>query len=71
MTDKVTNGVNIAVDYCPIHKVYAISINDRNTGTGTRLTPSKCCGQWKVLMNRMLSPKELADMVETLERYEQ
>lgn len=41
---------SIAIDRCPEHNYYAVSINKTwpdGGGIGQRLTPSKCCGSWK------------------------
>lgn len=40
---------------CPTHYYYAISIDDPDTGIGTRVTPSKCCGRWDTVKEFWLS----------------
>lgn len=36
----------LAINRCPAHKGYfSISIDDADHGV--RITPSKCCGQWR------------------------
>lgn len=39
----------LAINRCPKHDFYAISIDDAASGTGIRLTPSKCCGRWETV----------------------
>lgn len=40
--------VFLSIDRCPIHRnFWSISV-EYPDGTGRRLTPSKCCGQWEI-----------------------
>jgi hypothetical protein len=40
--------MKLAINRCPVHRDYmSISIDDENGGT--RVTPDKCCGQWRTI----------------------
>ncbi len=55
----------ICVDQCPKHQAYfAISVGDENCGT--RLTPSKCCGQWTEVAAWKATPELLERMITEL-----
>jgi hypothetical protein len=42
--------IQLQICKCPIHKdFWSVSIDDTDSGHGTRITPSKCCGQWRVI----------------------
>lgn len=56
--------MKLAINQCPTHKLWSISIDDAD-GNGTRLTPSKCCGHWKVIATWKLSKREWEELAET------
>lgn len=60
----------LAVNQCPKHpKYYSVSVDDEDFGR--RITPSKCCGQWRTLHRWLLSAddwEELAAMAGRLTR---
>ena len=65
----------LAILRCPVHEnFWAISLEHKGT-TGTRLTPSKCCGrdrlhrppQWRTVSSFPLSIRSLREIVEACE----
>ncbi len=60
----------ICVDQCPRHKAYfAISVGDENGGM--RITPVKCCGQWKSIAAWYATPELVQQMIDDLVRFRQ
>ena len=59
----------LSIHRCPIHKEFLmISLDERDddgNGTGTRLTPFKCCGQWEPVKEWPLTKKQLAEIGHT------
>jgi hypothetical protein len=57
--------MKLCINRCPRHgEFYSISFDDED-GCGTRVTPSKCCGQWKTIASWKLSARdwrEIADL---------
>ena len=55
----------LAIDRCPVHGYYAVCVGEKDAdgnGHGTRLTPSKCCGQWSEVRSWPLTI-ELCDSI--------
>lgn len=60
--------MKLAINQCPQHpSFWSVSIDDDNGGT--RLTPGKCCGRWRVVKEWAVTPKDIAEMVNELESY--
>ena len=67
------HGVTVAINQCPDHREYwSVSVDKAHTGT--RITPSKCCGRWHVVREWKMTPTQLreaarafADAAEDLE----
>lgn len=54
----------LSINRCPIHKnFWSVSIDD-NDGGGVRLTPSKCCGQWKTENMFKMSKRDWEELSE-------
>jgi hypothetical protein len=64
----------LCINECARHGYRCVSIDhlDKNgNGSGTRLTPNKCCGSWSVLRKWKLSEsewKKLADEARRAQR---
>ena len=54
----------IAVQKCPTHGIWSISVDGERGGT--RLTPLKCCGRWDLVHRWQMTPRELREMAEEL-----
>jgi hypothetical protein len=49
---------------CREHQAWAVSIDDTEDGTGSRVTPGKCCGSWRTVKEFVMTSAlwtELAD----------
>lgn len=57
--------LNLCIDRCSKHDFYAISIGDDDTGT--RLTPSKCCGSWSTLRSWRFNQEQLQRLVNDIQ----
>ena len=57
----------LTVSRCRNHPFnFAVSL-DTEEGVGTRLSPNKCCGWWEDLVKWAMTPKELREIVNTIE----
>lgn len=58
---------SLSIYRCSIHQEFwAISLDnqdERGNGTGTRLTPSKCCGRWNTVKSFRMNKDDLEGMV--------
>lgn len=67
-TDTKRRGFALAIYRCPVHHDFlSIMVDDSDTGAGTRITSSKCCGRWKLARSFPLDSdrwRELADLAE-------
>jgi hypothetical protein len=54
----------LSIDECPRHGFMAVSIGNKDTGT--RLTPSKCCGSWETVHSWKVTSQDIDSMVEEL-----
>ncbi len=53
------NQIFLAINRCPEHEAFwSISVDDEG-GSGTRITPSKCCGRWNVVRKFLMSEADL------------
>lgn len=54
---------SLSINRCPVHPEFqAIMLDCRHqngSGTGTRLTRSKCCGQWETVKSWPLTKEDL------------
>ena len=50
----------LAIIRCPVHAFWGISIERGDTGT--RLTPSKCCGRWETIQQWRLTSAQWRDL---------
>ena len=71
MTPEAKNGERclreLSINQCPKHGDYwSISIDDE--AGGSRLTPSKCCGQWRRVCAWKLSVRDWREMAEQAEK---
>lgn len=57
--------MKLAINQCPNHGYYSISIDKESSGT--RLTNGKCCGRWKVIKEWEMTVKELRKIIIKLE----
>lgn len=61
----------LSLNRCPIHKDFqAIMLDYRDengNGHGTRLTRSKCCGQWETIKEWPLTKTDLLAAVDVFE----
>lgn len=56
----------VAINRCPVHKdFWSVSVDDESGGT--RITPGKCCGQWRVVKSWRLDPRELREAARVFE----
>lgn len=58
--------ITLSIDRCPRHQdFWAVSINELegDGGSGDRLTPSKCCGQWQSVRQWDMTPNDLRRMI--------
>lgn len=55
----------LSIDECKQHGFHAVCIG--NDDTGTRLTPTKCCGSWTLVKRWKLTPESIDSMVTELE----
>lgn len=56
----------IGIAQCPVHSnFYGIFVEDKE-GSGTRLTPSKCCGQWKTITRWRLNSRMCDDIMDEI-----
>jgi NTP pyrophosphatase (non-canonical NTP hydrolase) len=51
----------LAINKCPNHGFYSITVEDDDTGT--RVTPSKCCGRWDTVKRWKVSQCDLASLL--------
>lgn len=64
--------LTLAIDHCPKHGFFAISVNNRRDdgwGGGTRLTQGKCCGTWQTFKEWSVTPAELREAANELLEY--
>lgn len=64
----------LSLNRCPVHREFmAIMLDEyddnEQTGTGTRLTPSKCCGRWDTIKSWPLTKKQLEEIGNTFLEY--
>jgi len=52
--------VKLTIDRCSRHGFYAVAVMGERTGT--RITPSKCCGSWSTIKAWSLSASEWRDI---------
>lgn len=55
----------LAVNRCPKHGVYSVSLDDDNGGM--RITPTKCCGTWTVCQRWPLTEELAQDVITEIE----
>jgi len=59
----VSEKATLVINQCPIHKFWAVTIDD-DDGSGIRVTPSKCCGRWDTVKAFALSEQEWRELAE-------
>lgn len=62
-------GYRLSVNRCP-HGTYSVALDRRDPdggGTGTRLTPGKCCGRWDLVREWPMDADDLRDIITELE----
>ena len=52
----------LSINRCPAHGVWSVSLDQRESGT--RLTPTKCCGSWKLRFEWLLEADQLRDLAD-------
>ena len=52
----------LAINRCPTHGFWAITIEDDMTGV--RVTPSKCCGRWDTVKEFRMSERDWRELSE-------
>lgn len=58
--------MKLSICQCPVHRnFWMVSID--GDGSGTRLTPSKCCGSWREVRSWKMTGKELRRMANEIE----
>ena len=58
----------LAINRCVNHKrSFSISIDTPVDGSGVRLTPTKCCGQWRRMEEWPVDAGRLASIIADLE----
>lgn len=56
-------GRYLAINRCPLHaNFWSVSVEEHD-GSGTRLTPSKCCGQWKTVTRWLLTEQDWQEVM--------
>ena len=55
-------GPMLCINECPIHREF-LSISIDSEHGGRRITPSKCCGQWRTVKSWRLSGFLWADLI--------
>lgn len=63
-------GFYLSIHQCPIHKDFlavCLDEKDEDGGTGVRLTPSKCCGRWKLVTQWPMRLVDLRCIKEAIE----
>lgn len=60
----MTINYYLSINRCRQHGQTAICLG--NGETGTRLTPSKCCGSWSEVEHWKLSPRDIDNIVDEL-----
>lgn len=61
---KAQVSKTLAINRCPTHGYWAITIDDDDTGV--RVTPSKCCGRWDIVKVWPLEQCDLSSLVAAL-----
>lgn len=57
--DDEAKKIKLSINQCPVHpSFYSVSI-ENGTGSGTRITPGKCCGYWREVKSWSLDAREL------------
>ncbi len=52
----------LTINRCPVHQEFwSVSIDSGSSGT--RITPSKCCGQWREVISWKLSERDWEEIV--------
>lgn len=62
---------HLSIHRCPIHKDFFMvaldELNENGDGTGTRLTPTKCCGRWGLVKQWPLKSRDLREIANAFE----
>lgn len=57
----------LAINRCPKHpEFFSVCIEDED-GSGTRITPSKCCGEWSTFKTWSLSANNWREIARSAE----
>ena len=70
--DALNTKFTLSIDRCPVHGYYAVSVNRRDAdggGSGTRLTPSKCCGRWDETKSWTMTKDRLRQVAKDILEY--
>lgn len=56
----------LAICRCPMHREFwAVTVEDEE-GSGTRLTPSKCCGRWETVTRWLINERLRAAAIDEI-----
>lgn len=56
----------LVVNRCPVHQEFhSVSVDDEHGGT--RISPSKCCGQWRAIVKWPMTAKRLREAARVFE----